>query len=431
LKNIFSITILFFVISFAGAGPVSYYGELKIRPNTPFIYGAKSGARAQIRGVSFGWTCTTWESSRFYNANAVERMAKDWKAEVVRAAYGITPAPADSSTCFPNRIYSEADAMANRNRIETIVDAAIEQDVFAIIDWHSHNAHNETQQAKDFFAYMAEKYGKYDNVIFELYNEPLNVDWEGIKAYAEDVIPIIRKHSDNLILIGTPFYSQKVQDAIGKKIKDPNLGYVLHFYAASHNAEVWRSNMINAINDTMPLFITEYGTTHADGGQSNSNHYNTHNAARSDAWHVFMDSRKISSVAWNINDKYEGSAFFGVVSRWFGENEQSIAANWSDTAKMTESGKYIFRKLNEYYNCVPWNPERASSCSTPLLPPANQPLLPRPGTFYEIFSMQGKKVGELLGNYQNADALNLKNGVYILILRQNGAVQTKTLRIVK
>jgi hypothetical protein len=430
LKNIFLIIILSFVILFAGTGPVSYYGELKVRPKTPFIDGAKSGARAQVRGVSFGWSCTTWESSRFYNANAVERMAKDWKAEIVRAAYGITPAPADNSTCFPNREYSDADAIANRERVETIVDAAIEQDVFVIIDWHSHNAQNETQQSKIFFEYMAQKYGGYDNVIFEVYNEPLNVTWESIKSYAEEVIPVIREHSDNLILVGTPSYSQKVQDAIGKKIKDDNLGYVLHFYAASHNVDLWRDNMINAINDTMPLFITEYGTTHSDGGQSDN--YNTHNAARSDAWHTFMDGRRISSVAWNINDKYEGSAFFGIASRWFNENEQSVAANWSDESKMTESGKYIFRKLNEYYKCVPWNPDREPSCgSTPILPPAKQPLLPGLGAVYEVFSLQGKKMGELPGNYQNTDALNLKNGVYILLLRQNGAVQTKTFRIVK
>ena len=429
---------------------MSYYGELKVRPNTPFIYGAKTDARAQIRGVSFGWSNTGWESERFYNANAVERMVKDWKAEVVRASYGTT------GSAFTN-----ADAIASRNRIETIVDAAIEQDVFVIIDWHSHNAQNETQQAKDFFAYMAEKYGEYDNVIFEIYNEPYcktyktitNPDgttsracqettpWEDIKTYSEEVIPVIRKSSDNLILVGTPFYSQRVQDVIGKKIKDPNLGYVLHFYAASHNVELWQGNMNAAKNDTMPLFITEYGTTHADGGcdpvssyresDCPASHYNTHNVARSDAWHTYMDSQKISSVAWNINDKYEGSAFFGSVPVLGGGTfDQSVPENWADTTQMTQSGKYIFKKLNEYYKCVPWNPEPSPSCgSTPVR--FSVAFLPEAGAVIEVFSMQGKKMGELPGGYLNTDALNLKNGVYILLLRQNGAVQTKILRIVK
>jgi hypothetical protein len=144
-----------------------------------------------------------------------------------------------------------------------------------------------------------------------------------------------------------------------------------------------------------------------------------------------MDSKKISSVAWNINDKYEGSAFFGSVPVLGGGTfDQSAPENWTDTTKMTQSGKYIFKKLNEYYKCVPWNPEPDLSCgSTPVRFSAT--FLPGAGAVIEVFSMQGKKIGELPGDYRNTKALNLKNGVYILLLRQNGAVQTKILRIVK
>jgi len=405
LKIIFLITIICFAISFAG--PVSYYGELKVRPTTPFIDGAKIGARVQVRGVSLGWSNTGWESSRFFNETSVNAMVDHWKAEIIRTPMGQN----DSS---------------NKARVKTAIEAAIAKDVYVVIDWHSHNAHNETNAAKAFFTEMAQSYGNYDNVIFELYNEPLNAEWADIKAYAEQVIPVIREHSDNLILVGTPYYSQKIQEVIGKKIKDSNLGYVIHFYAASHNVELWQNNMVKAINDTMPLFITEYGTTHADGGCSPEasynekdcpvSHYNTHNAARSDAWHAFMDSRKISSVAWNINDKYEGSAFFGTVPILGGGTfEQNIPENWADTTKMTESGKYIFKKLNEYHLTAPWNP-------TPILP-ASQPILPTPGTIVEVYSLQGKKVGK--------DVSNLKNGVYIFLLKENGIVQTKIFRIVK
>ncbi|MCL2207707.1 MAG: glycoside hydrolase family 5 protein, partial [Fibromonadales bacterium] len=400
------------LLTISFAGPVSYYGELKVRPNTPFIDGAKTKIRAQIRGVSFGWSNTGWESESFYNANAVERMAKDWKAELVRAAYGATRLG-----------FTETDAIANRKRVETIVEAAIENDVFAIIDWHSHYAHNELEQASEFFAYMAQKYGEYDNVIFELYNEPLNMNWDDIKAYSEQIIPIIRKHSDNLILVGTPFYSQKIQDVIGRKIRDANIAYVVHFYAASHYVDFWSEDMNKAINDTIPIFITEYGTTNADGGCSpiaygdcSADHYNTHNAERSDAWHAYMDSKKISSVAWNINDKYEGSAFFGAVPmRGGGAFDQSSPENWSDTTKMTESGKYVFKKLNEYYKTAPWNSDAVSIKSLYNKLPEFQPA-----ASYELYTLQGKLVRE-----------PSDNGVYILITRQNGAVKSKILRVVK
>ncbi|MCL1967929.1 MAG: glycoside hydrolase family 5 protein [Fibromonadales bacterium] len=334
-----------------GKGPVSYYGKLKVRPGTSYLDGSKNGSGVQVRGVSFGWS--TQEAARFYAAVPVKRMAEVWKAEIVRAAYGSTSSD-----------FSGQQAGRNRGRIETVVEAAIENDIYVIIDWHSHNAHNEVQQSKDFFGYMAEKYGSYDNVIFEIFNEPVcransttntscaaseRISWAEIKSYAEQIIPVIREHSSNLILVGTPQWSQRVQDVIGNKLNDENVGYVYHFYAASHSLGGWRNNIENALNSGVPIFITEYGTTNSDGGQNNN--YNTHNADRTDEWHGFMDEKKISSAAWQISDKYEGSAFFGIQGA---VGAFDLDGDWADQSKMTESGKYIFNKLNGYSQNAPW-----------------------------------------------------------------------------
>jgi len=209
---------------------------------------------------------------------------------------------------------------------------------------------------------MAEKYGSHDNVIFEIFNEPVckassatncaaseRISWAEIKSYAEQIIPVIRAHSSNLILVGTPQWCQRIQDVIGNKINDENVGYVFHFYAASHALASWRPNIENALNAGVLIFITEYGTTNADGGQNNN--YNTHSSERTDEWHSFMDEKKISSAAWQISDKYEGSAFFGIegTSRKFDLN-----GDWADQSKMTESGKYIFNKLKGYSKNAPW-----------------------------------------------------------------------------
>ncbi|MDR0516161.1 MAG: glycoside hydrolase family 5 protein [Fibromonadaceae bacterium] len=339
------------------AGPVSFYGRLQARG--AFIDGVKGTAtveEVQVRGVSFGWSNTGWESERFYSANAVERMVKDWKAEIVRAAYG------------------EHNA-ANRSRIKTIVDAAIENDIYVIIDFHSHNAHNQVAESNGFFEEMAKTYGGCNNVIFEIYNEPNCLDgsdvngctkttWTEIKKYAKEVIPVIRKYSENLVLVGTPSWSRYVQQVVGNAINDENVGYVLHFYSESHSLSGNRGNVNRALCAGLPIFVTEYGTTNADGGQckpsidnctgSNST-YGSHSAVKSDEWHAYMDSKKISSVAWNINDKKEGSAFFGVTQKGFGEAVQAVEANWRDTEKMTASGKYIFEKLNDYYLSKRWD----------------------------------------------------------------------------
>ena len=398
--------VLFFAFSFAWSGPVSYYGKLQASGNK--LIGSKTGSTAvQVRGVSFGWSNTTWESGRFYQAayaaNAVEHMVKDWKAEVVRAAYGATTS-----------IFSNSTATENRTSVERIVNAAIENDVYAIIDWHSEKAPNELQNSKDFFEYMAQKYGDKDNVIFEIYNEPTGTPWASIKTYAETIIPIIRQYSSNLILVGTPTYSQQIQNVVGNAINDPNVGYVVHFYAYSHPLKNWLNNLNTALNSNLPIFVTEYGTTHSDGGLSTSNpsHYETHSAANSDEWHTFMDEKKISSAAWNINDKTEGSAFFGIQ----GAAKKFDMQSWADKTKMTASGQYIFDKLNKYYESAPWK-----SAQTPIKPLAVEDLAINGDASIEIFSLQGKKMGNSLSN--------LNSGIYILLLKQGS--QTKTMKIVK
>jgi aryl-phospho-beta-D-glucosidase BglC (GH1 family) len=415
--------LLFLAIFAVAAKPVSVYGEFKADGSS--FRGSKNSKLLQVKGVSFFWS--QWAGS-FYNENAVNHMVQDWKAEVVRAAYGTTGSAFSSSAAAENRAY-----------IETIIEAAVKNDIYVIIDWHSHNAHldAETERAKQFFSYFAENYGHLDNVIFELYNEPIGATWAQIKGYAEKVIPEIRKHSDNLILVGTRTYSQKIEEVIGNAIEDENVGYVLHFYAASHLLSNFRSSILSVENARLPIFVTEFGTTNADGGnpeacdaQGNNckNHYDTHNAANTSDWLNFLDNRMISYCAWSLFDKYEGSAFFGIS----GSNsfDQTKPENWTNTSLMTASGKYIFDMLN---NGVP----------SPILKNSKFPSiaglriaggkiyinLDKSGdTSIDIYSISGTKVESLINGHQNAGSYefnigSLRKGVYIIRLKQGNEVK--------
>ncbi|MBQ4796798.1 cellulase family glycosylhydrolase, partial [Pectobacterium versatile] len=108
--------------------------------------------------------------------------------------------------------------------------------MYVIIDWHSHSAENNRSEAIRFFQDMARKYGNKPNVIYEIYNEPLQVSWSNtIKPYAEAVISAIRAiDPDNLIIVGTPSWSQNVDEASRDPINGKNIAYTLHFYAGTH-----------------------------------------------------------------------------------------------------------------------------------------------------------------------------------------------------
>jgi len=215
---------------------------------------------------------------------------------------------------------------SNKNRTKVVVNAAIENGLYVIIDWHSHNAEMHKSQAIAFFTEMAETYGAYNNVIYEVYNEPLQVSWTGtIKPYAQEVIAAIRaKDPDNLIIVGTPAWSQDVDVAAQSPISGSNIAYTLHFYAGTHK-QFLRDKAISALSRGIPLFVIEWGTVNADGDGGVDQ-------TETQAWMNFLKQNGISHANWSITDKVEGSAALVPGA--------SISGGWNDS-QLTASGRYV------------------------------------------------------------------------------------------
>lgn len=180
----------------------------------------EKGEKVVLRGVSLGWH-NWWP--RFYNASAIKTLKEEWHCTLVRAAMGVEP---------------EGAYWADRKKalacVTTVADAAIANDMYIIIDWHSHGIH--TKDAVAFFKEMTLRYKGIPNVIYEIFNEPVDNSWEEVKAYAEEVIDCIRSiDSEALILVGSPHWDQDIHLAADNPLADArNVMYTLHFYAASH-----------------------------------------------------------------------------------------------------------------------------------------------------------------------------------------------------
>ena len=120
------------------------------------------------------------------------------------------------------------------------VDAAIQADLYVIIDWHilsDGNPAAHTDQAVAFFTEMAQRYGDNPAVLFEICNEPNgNITWSGnVKPYAQRVVSAIRAYAPrSIILVGSPTWSQDIHQAAADPLQGTNLMYTLHFYAGTH-----------------------------------------------------------------------------------------------------------------------------------------------------------------------------------------------------
>ena len=232
------------------AGVVEKNGRLRTDGNR--IVG-DHGKPVAVHGMSHFWS--QWEGE-FYTAETVNWLVKDWHVTLTRAALGV----------HAGALGYQQQPAREIAKIKRVINAAIANDIYVIIDWHDHHAEDNVEGAVAFFSQMAKTYGAYPHIIYEIYNEPLKVSWsETVKPYAERVIAAIRKHDpDNLIVVGTPYWSQRVDEAAADPIHDINVAYVLHFYAATHKADL-RARAQKALDMGVALMVTEWGTVEASG----------------------------------------------------------------------------------------------------------------------------------------------------------------------
>lgn len=338
-------------------GPVQVHGALGTNGNK--IVGQKSGKEAMLRGMSMFWSDAT--GIQYYNKEVIKWAVNNLKIDVFRYAMGVQYYDSDGGTSNKlddNYSYMKAGD-TQKSKIDQMVEAAIENDIYIIIDWHSHRADSEKSQAASFFKEMAQKYNNVPNIIWEVFNEPVNQGSGAIASYANDVISGIRgTGNNNLALVGTPNWSQMPNGSCGT-VNQKNVGYVFHFYAGTHSVGQFSGN-INSCRSNNAVFITEWGTTTADGkGDANT--------SASSSWTDFMEQNKISNCNWSLRQKVttvgnqseEGSAMFA-------GNKPLITQAALSAASYTASGSFVKNYLTK--NATDWASQfaatlKSGSCS--------------------------------------------------------------------
>lgn len=303
----------------AASTPVKKNGRLSVK-GTRLVN--SQGKAVVLKGVSthgINWF------PQYVNKAAFKTLRDNWGVNCIRLAM---------YTEEYNGYCSGGNQAELRKLINNGVKYATELGMYVIIDWHilsDGNPAKNKKQAMSFFKYMAKKYKNQNNIFYEICNEPNGgTSWNTIKSYASSVIKTIRKYDKkNIILVGTPTWSQDVDVAADSPIKGySNIMYTFHFYAATHG-DSYRQKVQAAIQKGLPVFVSEFGISESSGnGRIDKNEANK--------WMQFLKKNKISYVCWSLCNKNESCSLLkSSCSRTgnFKKSDLSQAGLWYKSVK--------------------------------------------------------------------------------------------------
>ena len=246
----------------------------------------EAGTQVVLRGASTHGL--TW-FPQFVNNGLFKQLSTEWNTNLIRLA-------------MYSDDYVHGDRQKNLEILRKGVQYAIDNDMYVMVDWHiltDNNPNENLAEAINFFNMMAKEYANVPNVIFEICNEP-NGDctWEDIKEYANIIIPVIRRHKpDALILIGTPNYDREIQEPARDPVNFENVMYSFHFYATSHKDE-FRAKLREVVGQGTPIFVSESGLCEETGdGKIDFESVKT--------WYRLLDSLHLNYTIWSLSNKEE------------------------------------------------------------------------------------------------------------------------------
>ena len=265
----------------------------------------------------------------FVNEEAFKTMRDEWGINCVRLAM---------YTAEYNGYCTGSNS--NRRDLKKLIVSSVKSckklGLYVIVDWHILSDSNPLMYQSEsisFFDEMSKTLASYDNVLYEICNEPNGgTNWEDISKYAYNVIPVIRANApDSVIIVGTPTWSQEVDKAAAKPITGyDNIMYTLHFYADTHRSSL-RNTLEKAVKAGLPVFVTEFGICDASGSGAV-------NISEANNWMKLLVKYNISSCIWALSNKAETCSLI--------RSNCTKTSGWS-SADLSESGTWFVNWMKQ------------------------------------------------------------------------------------
>jgi endoglucanase len=249
-----------------------------------------------------------------------------------------TPAPAGTTV----KLLSATDYI--NNVLKPAVDYATSRNLYVIIDFHQIDnvvtgTNTSSADAVSFWTQVAPVFKTYPNVIYEAFNEPIDASLNGwtaaFQAAAQSWVTAIRvtAGAPNIIIVGSPTWSQHPEGAVTYPLTGGNLVYTAHTYPGNYpgNANAFQDNITTAVA-AVPVFISEWG--YEIGATSPFMELDTPDDTWATAFQTFVNGNGASWTAWVADPSWGPPMFttgggltdFGVfVQTWLATDSASAA----------------------------------------------------------------------------------------------------------
>ena len=163
------------------------------------------------------------------------------------------------------------------------VDYCDEIGVYAIVDYHRHDQEglqytnpDLDEEVRTFWEVVAPEFADDDHVLYEVYNEPIepyagqeqheDVDvlddeaeetWLRWRETAQPWVDTIREYADNVVIIGSPRWSQWTYWAPRHEFEGENLAYAAHVYTHENLRPL--ADYFGDPSEEVPVFLSEFG----------------------------------------------------------------------------------------------------------------------------------------------------------------------------
>ena len=155
--------------------------------------------------------------------------------------------------------------------LDKVIPMATSEGLYIILDWHSYvpsdgSALQYTTEQTEFFTYFSTKYASYNNILYEIQNEPYNDSASDLLASTQSCASIIRgNNADAILICGHGSDGIETINTLFNVTHGLNTFISPHLYTGSSTVD----NAIKPYVDLgIPIFVTEWGNSSSSGADN-------------------------------------------------------------------------------------------------------------------------------------------------------------------